>query len=95
MGVWAGVVGWWQVGPEKVRCGSAAVLQPRPPAHGLHCHLSALRVHCAIHCGSVPMALPLPSPDGGQRVAVVSPGLGFIAGVTVLYGEWGGGVMGK
>ena len=33
--------------PPKVRCGPATVLQPRLPSHGLHRHLSTLRVGLA------------------------------------------------
>ena len=31
----------WVGEPPKVRCRPATLLQPRPPSHGLHCHLSS------------------------------------------------------
>ena len=40
-------------GAQKVTCGPAGVLQPRPPSHGLHRLLSSIRVR-------LPLNVPLP-----------------------------------
>ena len=53
-------------GPPKVRCGPAAVLQPRPPPHGLHRLLSSGRVRLASECPKGPLCCSLSSRGSGK-----------------------------
>ena len=59
----------YALGPQKVRCGSATVLQPRLPSHGLHCNLgSQIVLHIVEFITAIQfhMAAPLP-PWPGQE----------------------------
>ena len=77
--------GW----PQRVRCGPAAVPQPRLPSHGLQCPLSSICVRPAIECPVGPLRCSLSSGVEARvlGVWVLGSSLGHSA-LRTGFGSW-------